>query len=123
MKVWVAPRASVLWASVSGYSLGLGANLVLTFYSTLYFVAGLLGIWFMRRSAPVVAIFIAVMIVFHTYVYAIWAPFVQGRYAVPMYPLFSLGAGFAVERWLARRRSRVDAVVAPSTPAEASGAD
>ena len=103
-KVWITPRIAVLWRGRSGHNSSRALIVGYTIYSSV-FLLGILGLFWggLREHASSAAIYLAAMLIGHTFIYALWLPFPQSRYAVAVYPLLCLGIGTFAQRWLSRR--------------------
>jgi hypothetical protein len=109
LRLWITPRISSFWKDTSGHNSSLVLNAGLTGYDLLYVVPGMIGIvWGLYGVAPIVFLYVLSMIAGHTWMYTIWLPAPQSRYAIPLFPLLALGAGIFVHqvsgRWVGRQR-------------------
>ncbi len=94
LKIWIAPRISVLWKGTSGHNSGRGLIVLMTLYSTFYVGLGFLGLTVgLRQASPVAAVYLLSQILGHSLTYMYIFPTPQSRYAVPVFPLFCLAAG------------------------------
>jgi hypothetical protein len=120
LRVWVTPRISSFWLDTSGHNSSLAMTAGFTAYDLMYVVPGTIGIvWGLYRIAPIVFLYVLAMMAGHTWMYAVWLPNPQSRYAIPLFPLVALGAGMFVHQMSGRQtaRQRGDFVPA-STPGQ-----
>lgn len=97
VKLWATPRIASFWRDTSGFNSSLPLIAGLTAYNVLYVLPGMLGIvWSLRRKHPVAFLFVLAMVAGHTWLYTIWLPMPQSRYAIPLFPLLVLAAGTLV---------------------------
>lgn len=105
LKLWIAPRISAFWADTSGHNSTLTMIAGFTLYNLLYVMPGMIGVvWGLRQKTRVGFLFVVAMIIGHTWMYSVWLPMPQSRYAIPMFPLLALGAGALLDGWDRRWR-------------------
>lgn len=103
LKLWVTPRIALLWKNAAGHNQALSLVVLLTLYSLVYILPGFAGAsWAVFPLSPPVALFIAGMLLGHTWTHALWLPMPQSRYAVPCFPMLSLASAALLHRLTAR---------------------
>lgn len=95
VKLWIVPRASVLWEFKHGGQIPVIQSALLTLYDCIYAIPGVIGfafagIW--RRAKPIWLACIAVL-VSQTVLYAFLHAAPLSRYMIPCFPICALGVG------------------------------
>lgn len=103
-KLWIAPRASLLFNQHGG-AIPLRTTVLLTFYDLVYVIPGLLGLLLGFRESGTIRAAIFASILGHTAMHTFWHSAPHSRYMVPLFPLLCLGIGAVAERWWLRSRS------------------
>lgn len=119
VKLWATPRIASFWRDTSGFNSSLPMVAGFTAYNLVYVLPGILGIVCgLHRKNPVVFLFVLAMVVGHTWMYTIWLPMPQSRYAIPLFPLLVLAAGTLVHYVTGRISARelLRAGTLPITP-------
>lgn len=113
LKFWIAPRISAFWQDTSGHNSSLALTAGWTAYDALYVLPAVFGLGMLawHSAVGVEWLYIAAMIVGHTWMYGVWMPGPQSRYAIPLFPLVSLLAGVAIDVIVGRWRSRATSIV------------
>jgi hypothetical protein len=104
VKLWVAPRVSIAFTSKNGGNVPLHTTVLFTLYDLAYVGPGLLGLLLGLRRGRVVQAAIVATLIGHSVLYAFVHAAPNSRYAVPMFPLLSLGLGACWKAWRLRRR-------------------
>ncbi|MCC6274530.1 MAG: hypothetical protein IT569_01605 [Leptospiraceae bacterium] len=97
-RFWITPRISAFWPNTSGHNSSLTINIGFTLYSVLYVVPGFIGIFLglLRRKNRNFFLSLIVIIVGHSWMYSVWTAAVQGRYAIPLFPLLVIGVAYFI---------------------------
>ena len=105
-KLWSTPRISLLWENTAGHNSGLARLAAFTLYNFLYVAPALLAIvFFVGRRSTMLQVYLLAMALGHTWMYTVFLPMPQGRYLVPLFPLFALATGIMIDV-LAKRNSK-----------------
>ena len=111
LRIWVSPRISAFWKDTSGLNSSRTLVASFTAYDLLYVVPGFVGLlWGFHRVTPVGFWFVLAMILGHTWMYSVWLPMPQSRYAIPLFPFIALAAGMFLHQVSVRRAAADDIV-------------
>ena len=97
-KLWVAPRASILFEEKHGGNIPLRTTVLLTLYDLVYVLPGLLGLLLGFRNGATIQTGAWATVIAHTMMHTFWHSAPHSRYMVPLFPLICLGVGVVVQR-------------------------